>query len=83
MSAASISLGPVLDRAALRRKLDVAVAFAFDRVKEQLIAFGFSGADLEECLSAERLRLARWRDEVEAEIGRELPEAPPPAASAA
>lgn len=75
-----IRLGPVRHRGDLRRGLNTAIEFGVDRVREQLVAGGFEGADLLECVDAERRRLSAWADEVEAEIGDDLPDAPVSAA---
>ncbi|CAN7678270.1 hypothetical protein LJR090_001791 [Bosea sp. LjRoot90] len=78
-----LSLGPVRHRGDLRRALDTAIEVGVDRVREQLVSAGFEGLDLCECVAAERKRLTAWRDQVEAEIGADLPDPPAPTASAA
>lgn len=78
-----MNLGKIRHRGDLSLALDAAVEFGLDRVKQQLSAAGFKGADLFECVAAERKRLVRWREEVEIDFGEHLPDAPTPAADAA
>ncbi|CAN7399501.1 hypothetical protein [Bosea sp. LjRoot237] len=75
-----ISLGPCRHRGDLRRGLDIAIEAGVDRVRQQLAASGFEGADLLECLAAERKRLVAWADQTEATIGADLPDPPATAA---
>lgn len=78
-----MNLGPIRHRGDLTRALNTAVEFGVDRVREQLVAAGFEGLDLCECLVAERKRLAEWRDQIEAEMAKALPDAPTPQPTAA
>ena len=78
-----MSLGPVRHCADLARALDTAVEVGLDKIREQLTAAGFEGLDLCELLAAERKRLQRWREQVEAEVAVGLPDAPTRQPSAA
>jgi hypothetical protein len=78
-----MKLGSIRHRGDLHRALDTAVEFGVDRVREQLLAAGFEGLDLCECLVAERRRLTEWRDQIEAEMAKDLPDAPTPQPTAA